>query len=625
MRSIKKLLSGLEKKYIFVSILSPVAMLGEVLMETLIPMIMAHIIDVGIASRDISYVTKTGLLMVAAASFSLFCGSLCGRLSSVAALGFSRNLRRNLFAKVQDFSFSNMDKFGTGSLVTRLTTDVTNLQNMYQNLIRTMVRSPLMLIFGTVMACFINIKLAVIFFIVLPFLAVMLTLIAVTAYPRFKVMFEKYDLLNRTVQENLIAIRVVKAFVRREYENEKFDTVAQDLRDSQAKAERVIVWNMPLMQISIYMCICAALWFGGRMIVAGNMTTGGLVSFITYVTQILMSLMMLSMTFTQFILSRASVSRILEVLNEEAEIKNEGESDVLFSDEENRKQNSLSEATFPPGSHSVAHTPPSAGTPRNAPVENDNSVDFENVYFSYSNDEEKCVLSDINLSIPSGSVVGILGGTGSSKTTLVSLIPRLYDVLKGSVKVGGIDVRDYDLTTLRRKIAFVLQKNTLFSGTIEENLRWGNENASDEELVEACKIADAHGFVSSFPAGYKTDLSQGGVNLSGGQKQRLCIARAILKKPSILILDDSMSAVDTATDSRIRSALKKSLAGTTKIIIAQRISSVQDSDMIVVLDEGKISAVGKHDELLKTNKIYREVYESQMSESGSLQKSGEVR
>ena len=581
MNLLKKLTFGLEKKYRVFTVLSPVFMLGEVLMETTIPLVMAKIVDVGIGSKDLGYVVRFGLLMVLMSVFSLCCGAGCGRLSALAAFGFSKNLRGNLFRKVQSFSFSAMDSFGTGSLVTRLTTDVTNIQNLYQNLIRSAVQSPLMLIFGTFMSCFINIKLACIFFVVLPLLAFFLIMIATKSYPRFKNMLERYDKLNNTVQENLIAIRVVKSFVRGDFESKKFDDVADILRKTQVHAEKIVILNHPIMKLIVYSCIISALWFGGNMILSGEMTTGELISFLSYINQTLMSLMMLSMMFTQFMMSRASVSRISEILDAESE-ESVGAGNVE--------------------AHELG-------------AEDFGAIRFENVYFSYIKDESNCVLSGINLSIPSGSTVGIIGGTGSSKTTLVSMIPRLYDVLKGRVTVGGKDVRDYDLQDLRRHIGFVLQKNTLFSGTISENLRWGNENATDEELREACVASDADSFISRFPDKYDTVVEQGGVNLSGGQKQRLCIARALVKKPQILILDDSTSAVDTATDLRIRTALKKNLSKTTKLIIAQRINSVQDADFIVVLDDGKISGIGTHEELLKSNKIYQEVYESQMSEN----------
>lgn len=576
----KKLLSGLQKKYVLFSVFTPVVMIGEVLMETVIPIVMAHIIDDGIANYDIGYVLKTGLVMIACTVFSLVCGAAGGRFSSVAAYGFSRNLRAKLFKKVQSFSFGEMDLFGTGSLVTRLTTDVTNLQNMYQNLIRTMFRAPLMMIFGTVMACFINMRLALIFFITIPFLAFVLIFIAMKAYPRFKVMFKKYDRMNTIVQENLIAIRVVKAFVRGDFECGKFEDIAGQVRDAQVRAEKIVICNAPIMKFVIYMCIIATLWFGGNMLIAGSMKTGELVSFLTYVTQILMSLMMVSMMFVQLILSRASVARIMEVLDKES---------VELSVGTDSKKNALEVS--------------------------DGSVEFDNVYFSYNGKKENCVLSGISLKIPAGATVGILGGTGSSKTTLVSLVPRLYDCIDGAVKVGGRNVKDYSYSTLRKSIGMVLQKNVLFSGTIEDNLRWGDEDATEEQIRSACRAAQADSFVMDFPDGYQTELGQGGVNLSGGQKQRLCIARALLKKPKILILDDSTSAVDTATDAKIREALKETLPGTTKIIIAQRAASLQDSDFIVVLDDGKINGIGKHSELLAGNEIYREVYESQMSQN----------
>ena len=563
----RKLSVGMEKKYWIYTAISPLFMVGEVLMETTIPLVMAKIVDVGIAEKNSAFVIKSGILMISMALFSLFCGAMCGRTSSVAAFGFSKNLRKKLFGRVQEFSFGNVDKFGTSSLVTRLTTDVTNIQNMYQNVIRSMIRSPMMLFSGTVMACTISLKLALIFFVVTPVLFVTLLLIVKTVYPRFRKLFEKYDNLNRIVQENLIAIRVVKAFVREKYENQKFDEIADELRQTQVNAEKVVILNMPVMQMSIYLCIIAALWFGGNFVLRGEMQVGGLISFISYVSQVLMSLVMMSRLFVMFIMSRASARTSSTARNDGSFSKNAGQ------------------------------------------------IDFNHVYFSYDKKAEHSVLIDINLHIPSGSVVGILGGTGSSKSTLVHMISRLYDVSKGSVCVGGKDVREWNLEELRKKIGFVLQKNVLFSGTIAENLRWGNENATDEEIVQAAKASDADEFVSRFPDGYETQLGQGGVNLSGGQKQRLCIARALLKKPAILIMDDSTSAVDTATDLRIRNALKKLLPSTTKLIIAQRIASVQNSDFIVVLNEGKIDGIGTHEELMKSNQIYRETYETQMSEN----------
>lgn len=585
MSNLHKILGGLEKRFVVLSCLSPLSMIGEVALEMMIPLIMARIIDIGIAQQDIGYVFRTGALMVLAALVSLSFGIAGGRFSSVAAQGFSKNLRRKLFSRVQTFSFSNMDKFGTGSLVTRLTTDVTNLQNLYQNVIRSMVRAPFMLVTGTFMACMLNRRLATVFFVVIPVLAVVLAVIAVSAYPRFRLMFTRYDELNNTVQENLRAIRVVKSFVRERFENDKFERVAAALRDTQVRAEKIVIMNQPIMQLSIYSCIICVLWFGGNMIISGSMQTGELISFITYITQILMSLMMLSMMFVQLILSRASMSRVLEVLDEEPHIQS---------------PDGAPEGVIVQSADSIATV-------------RDGSIDFNHVSFSYLQDEKNCVLSDIDLHIKSGETVGIIGGTGSSKSTLVQLLPRLYDVLSGSVHVGGVDVRKYNLAALRDAVGMVLQKNVLFSGTIRENLCWGNAHATDEEITAACVAADADGFVRALPSGYDTELGQGGVNLSGGQKQRLCIARALLKKPRILILDDSTSACDTATDARIRAALKTALPGTTKLIIAQRIASVQDADMIVVLDDGRISGTGTHEKLLAENKVYREVYESQMS------------
>lgn len=576
--NVGRLLDGLEKKYKIYSFLSPLTMIGEVVLETAIPLMMARIIDVGIAGRNLSYVLKIGLLMILLSVLSLAFGALGARFASVAAFGFSRNLRRNLFARVQEFSFGNVDRFSTSSLVTRLTTDVTNVQNTYQMLIRICVRAPFNLLSGTLMAAVISGRLSLLFAVAVPVLALCLFLIARTAYPRFGVMLRNYDVLNNTVQENLTGIRVVKSFVRRAFENEKFHSAADSVRKSQVNAEKIVILNMPLMQIVAYSCIIASLWFGGRMIVAGDMLTGELVSFITYITQILMSLMMLSMVFISIIISRASITRVCEILNEEPEIVSPSENCV-------------------------------SGTVRNG------SIDFKNVSFSYLKDPSNCVLSGINLHIESGMTAGIIGGTGSSKTTLVSLIPRLYDCLKGSVLVAGVDVRKYDVVALRDSVAMVLQNNVLFSGSIRQNLKWGNENASDEEIKEACVAADADEFISSLPDGYDTSLGQGGVNLSGGQKQRLCIARALLKKPKVLILDDSTSAVDTATDARIRKSLRSCLPDTTKIIIAQRINSVQDADVIFVMDNGTLSASGTHEQLLKSCSIYREVYESQQAKN----------
>ncbi|MBP3450362.1 MAG: ABC transporter ATP-binding protein [Spirochaetaceae bacterium] len=576
MSTIKKLLSGLETKYKINSILSPIMMVGEVVMEVFIPTIMAKIIDVGIANHDANYVIKVGLIMVAVSVLSLMFGVLSGRFAATGALGFAKNLRRKLFNKVQDFSFANCDKFSTPSLITRLTTDVTSTQNTYMMIIRSCIRSPIMFISAIIMSFSINSKLALIFLVAIPLIAIPVALIAIKAFPRFRVMMKKYDGLNADVQENLNGIRVVKAFVREDYETKDFDKIADDLRKTQVKAEKLVILNMPIMQLVMYLSTIAMLWFGGNMIISKTMETGELISFITYLSQILMSLMMISMIFIMLVMSRASISRIMEILDEEIDIEN-----------------------------------PEKSIPCESVI--DGSIKFDNVSFSYDKTEKDIVLSDVNIEIPSGYTVGIIGGTGSSKSTLVQLIPRLYDTLHGEVFVSGKNVKDYNLKTLRDSVAMVLQKNVLFSGTIKENLRWGNPEATDEQLIEACKSSCAHDFISAFPDGYETQLGQGGVNLSGGQKQRICIARALLKKPKILILDDSTSAVDTATDFSIRQALSNTLKETTKIIIAQRISSVKDSDVIYVMDEGKIVASGNHQQLLETSEIYREVYESQQN------------
>ena len=559
-------------KYKKQAILSPITIMGEVLMEVLIPYVMANIINNGINKGDIGYVVKMGGLMVLMAIVSLFFGAMAGRFSAVAAVGFAKNLRGALFRKVQSFSFSNVDKFSTASLTTRLTTDVTNTQVAFMMFIRMAFRAPIMLIFALVMAIKMNSTLSLVFVAVIPMIITGAVLILTKAHPRFKAMLTRYDDMNARVQENLIGIRTVKAFVREEYEKKKFNDNTESVRQAQVHAEKLVILSMPLMQMFMYLCIVSILWFGSHMIIGGTMELGDLTTFITYVGQILISLMMVSFMFMMLIISRASMQRIYEVLTEEPEIVSP----------ENAEKNVR-----------------------------DGSVKFRNVSFSYFNDMNNLALEHIDLDIRSGETIGIIGGTGSSKTSLVQLIPRLYDATEGEVLVGGVDVRKYDLDTLRNDVAMVLQKNVLFSGTIKDNLRWGDPNATDEQIEDACKSACAHDFIMNFPDGYDTDLGQGGVNVSGGQKQRICIARALLKKPKIIILDDSTSAVDTATDSSIRKAFREKLADTTTFIIAQRISSVQDADRIIVMDAGKITDIGTHEQLLETSSVYREVYDSQ--------------
>ncbi len=568
---IKKLAAcvGEYKKY---AIATPFIMLGEAVMDIVLPLIMANMIDYGIQAKDMGYTIRMGLLMILCTLFALICGAGGGITAAHAATGFAKNLRAKLFKKVQTFSFSNIDRFSTASLVTRLTTDVTNTQNAFQMLIRMAVRSPVMLIGAAIMAIRINPELSAIFLVVIPILGISLFLIMSKAHPRFEAMMEKYDALNNSVQENLSAIRVVKAFVREDYEDKKFKNSADNVRRAQLFAEKLVILNSPIMQLCMYGCILAVLWFGGNMVIGGTFEIGKLSSFISYVTQTLMSLMMLSMVIMMITVSLASMHRIVEVLDEEPDLKEDADPVMEVKD---------------------------------------GSIEFNHVDFSYSGKTDNLILKDINLSIKSGETIGVIGGTGSAKSTLVQLIPRLYDIEGGEIKVGGVNVRKYDTEVLRNQVAMVLQKNVLFSGTIRDNLKWGNENATDEEILKACKAADAYEFIESFPYGLDTDLGQGGVNVSGGQKQRLCIARALLKRPKIIILDDSTSAVDTATDARIRAAFRKELAGTTTIIIAQRITSVQDADKVIVLDEGRIDAFDTPENLLKTNAIYREVYEQQ--------------
>lgn len=561
-------------RYKVYAVLAPIMMLIEVAMEVLLPIVMKEIIDNGISAQNTEYCLRMGLLMIGMSLFSMLGGALSGKFAAIAGTGFAKGVRKSLFEKIQDFSFYNVDRYSTASLVTRLTTDVTNTQMAFMTVIRILVRGPAMLIFATAMAITINARMSLIFAVAIPVLAVSLFFIMTKAHPRFKIMLKKYDNLNSTVQEDLVAIHTVKSFVREDYENKKFMDCSEEVRKTQVHAEKLIILNGPIMQLCMYGCMIAVFFFGANLTINGMMTTGDITSFITYIMQILMSLMMIAMSLVQVVLSRASMSRIVEVIDEKIDIDD------------------------------------TAADPSLKPM--DGSVVFNDVKFGYSKNAGNLVFNGIDFSIKSGETVGIIGGTGSAKSTLVQLIPRLYDVCGGSVVVGGNDVREYKLRNLRDDVAMVLQKNVLFSGTILENLRWGNENATMEQVIEAAKAAEAHDFIMSFPKGYDTDLGQGGVNVSGGQKQRLCIARALLKNPKIIILDDSTSAVDTATDARIRAAFRKNLKHITTIIIAQRISSVSDADKIIVMDDGKIDGIGTHDELMKSNEIYREVYASQM-------------
>ena len=554
------------------AILTPLFTMGEAVLEIAVPLVMASIIDDGIEAGNIGHVYRYGALMVGLAALGLLAGILAGTTAATASSGFAANLRGAMFRNIQDFSFANIDKYSTAGLVTRLTTDVTNVQNAFQMMTRMAVRAPAMMIASAVMAVRVSPRMSVIFLVALICLIIVLPLLMIPTGKLFRQVFRKYDDLNASVQENVSAIRVVKSFVREGFEGEKFRKAAENLYELFVRTEKKMVLVMPVMMVAVYGCNLAISWYGAHYILDGSLTTGDLSMLFSYVMSILMSLMMLSMVFVMITMSAASAQRIVEVLGEKSDIVS--------------PENALTEVA-------------------------DGSVDFENVSFAYRQGSGKPVLQNIDLRIRSGETIGILGGTGSAKSSLVNLIPRLYDVTEGTVKVGGRDVRDYDLEVLRSQVSVVLQKNVLFSGTIYENLRWGNPDATDEECQAACRLACADEFIQRFPEGYETKIEQGGSNVSGGQKQRLCIARALLKKPKILILDDSTSAVDTATDGKIRRAFREEIPGTTKIIIAQRISSVQDADRILVLDEGRVSAFGTHEELLKTSAIYREVWESQ--------------
>ncbi|WP_429974652.1 ABC transporter ATP-binding protein [Enterococcus sp. DIV0840c] len=574
---IKKLLANVGS-YKKDSLLTPVYVAGEVALDVIMPLIMAMMIDQGIEKGDAGVILRDGGLLFLCSLIALLLGTLGGRTAAIASAGFARNLRHNLFRRIQDFSFSNIDRFSSSSLITRLTTDVTNVQNAYQMIIRILVRSPLVLIFSLAMVSTISPELMTIYLVVLPILAIGLALVIRFAHPLFLKVFRIYDRLNNVVQENLQGVRVVKSYVREEQQEELFGEVSTDVYRNFTLAQRIVSFNMPLMQFAIYTCMLLLSWFGAQLIVEqSSLTTGELVSMFNYTMQILMSLMMMSMAFVQILIARTSAERVVEVLDEESDLKNPAE-----------------------------------------PVKEikDGSIIFENVGFSYANDKNKLALIDANLRIESGEVIGIIGGTGSGKSTLVQLIPRLYDVIEGRVIVGGHDVRDYDLEALRDQVSMVLQNNVLFSGTINDNLRWGNEEASDEEIQRVATIAQADPFIQEFPDKYETQISQGGNNVSGGQKQRLTIARALLKKPKILILDDSTSAVDTKTDRSIREGLKREIPGTTTIIISQRINSIEDADRIIVMDDGKINGIGTHEELLANNAIYQEVYHSQQKGFG---------
>ena len=555
------------------SILAPLLVILEVLMEVLIPLEMAKIIDVGIANGNMSYILQRGLILVVMAMLALFFGVQAGNMAAIAGAGYARNLRHDIFYKVQDFSFKNIDHFSTSGLVTRMTTDITNIQMAYMMSIRLLARAPFMIILSWIMTLLLNKTISLLFLIVIPLLGGTLIYIAKKAHPHFIKVFDEYDVLNNSVQENVNASRVVKAFVREDYEIDKFYDISKYVYNLFTKAEKIVAWNSPVMQFTMYSVVLIMVLIGGKSIIGGTMETGELTSVIVYALQIIGSLMMVTFVFVMIMIAEASSDRITEVMNEIPEMQDQ----------------------------------PAAVTE----VPNGDIV-FDHVDFSYAGEGGNLSLKDINLHIESGQTIGIIGGTGSAKSSLVQLIPRLYDVTKGSIKVGGIDVRDYSLESLRDQVSMVLQKNVLFSGTIYENIRWGDEHASDEEVKRVCKLAQADGFVQEFPNGYNTKIVQGGNNVSGGQKQRLCIARALLKNPKILILDDSTSAVDTKTDALIRKAFREEIPNTTKIIIAQRVSSIEDADQIIVLDGGQIMGIGTSEELLKTNEIYREVYESQV-------------
>ena len=565
------------KEFKFPSIMTPICMIGEVICEMVIPILMARIVDLGIYGGDMALIFRTGGMMIVIAILGLLAGLGGAYFGAKASAGFARNLRKAMFDNIQTFSFSNIDKFSTSGLVTRLTTDVTNIQNAYMMTLRMAMRAPSSLIIAMIAAFTINAELASIYLVAVAVLSVIMVFIMNKATKYFKEVFEKYDALNESVQENVSAIRVVKAYVREDYENNKFKKAALNIYNMFVKAESNVVFMSPIMTGTVYVCILLISWLGAHMIVGGSLTTGNLMSLLTYCMTILMNLMMLAMIFVMLTMASASGKRIAEVIEEKTNITNNDKA--------------------------IKEVP-------------DGSISFDHVSFAYNQTSEEPVLKDINLEIKSGETIGIIGGTGSAKSSLVNLISRLYDVTGGSVKVGGIDVRDYDLETLRDQVSVVLQKNVLFSGTILDNLRWGNKDATLEECQRACKMACADEFIEKMPQGYNTEIEQGGTNVSGGQRQRLCIARALLKKPRILILDDSTSAVDTATDAKIRKAFATMIPGTTKLIIAQRISSVQDCDRIIVMDDGKINGFASHDELLKTNEIYREVYESQTGVSG---------